>query len=205
MGRLGAVGKFVAVMAVLALPLATLRPALAQDAPGGRSLQGKILAEGEQGIEGARVKVRNLQTGEEFTSAPTGPNGSYKLTDLPAGNYEISVQTERGIYLGNRTIDLMSKTNQTYSFSLKNVPPEQALEEARRAREEAGVKEDDEERFKPPPTARPPTGVATGAAKAGFWSNPRTAVLAGLAIAVGAAIIIDEVRDDDGDGSPSTP
>ncbi len=204
MGRLGGVGKFVAVMAVLALPLATLRPALAQDAPGGRTLEGKILAEGEQGIEGARVKVRNLQSGEEFTSAPTGPNGSYKLTDLPAGNYEISVQTERGIYLGNRTIDLMSKTNQTYSFSLKNVPPEQALEQARRAREEAGVKEDDE-RFKPPATARPPTGVAAEAAKMSFWSNPRAAVLAGLAIVVGAAIIIDELRDDDGDGSPSGP
>ncbi|MCZ6779270.1 MAG: carboxypeptidase-like regulatory domain-containing protein, partial [Acidobacteria bacterium] len=138
MRRLGRLSKLLVVLTALSLPLGSFAPALAAegDAVADRSLEGKILTDDGQAIEGAKVKLRNLDTGEEFTSAPTGGNGSYKLDNLPPGRYEISVQTERGVYLGNRTVDLINQKSQTYSFSLKNVPPEQALEEARRAREE---------------------------------------------------------------------
>lgn len=200
MQRLGKLAKCLAAVTALSLPLATLSPALAQGegATGDRVLEGKILSDDGQAIQGARVKVRNLDTGEEFTSAPTGSNGSYKLDNLPSGRYEVAVQTERGVYLGNRTVDLVNKTSQTYSFSLKNVPPEQALEEARRAREA----EDDDDAPAPPRTARPETGAGAGQSKVSLWRNPWAATLMGLGIAVGAAIVIDEINDDD-DGSPN--
>ena len=200
MRRLGRLSKLMAVLAALSLPLASFAPALAAegDAVADRMLEGKILSDDGQAIQGAKIKVRNLDTGEEFTSAPTGGNGSYKLDNLPAGRYEIAVQTERGVYLGNRTVDLVNQTSQTYSFSLKNVPPEQALEEARRAREE-----DEGAPPAPPPTGRPPTGAAAGASKTSYWSNPWVATFTVLGIAIGAAIFIDHLDDDDDDGSPS--
>ncbi len=194
MRRLGRLSKLLVVLTALSLPLGSFAPALAAegDAVADRSLEGKILTDDGQAIQGAKVKLRNLDTGEEFTSAPAGGNGSYKLDNLPPGRYEIAVQTERGVYLGNRTVDLISKKSQTYSFSLKNVPPEQALEEARRAREEEeGVPP------APPPTGRPPTGVAAGS-KTSYWSNPWTATFTVLGIAVGTAVLIDRIDDDDG-------
>ena len=197
MRRLGRLSKLLAVLAALSLPVASFAPALAAegDAVADRTLEGKILSDDGQAIQGAKVKVRNLDTGEEFTSAPTGANGSYKLDNLPPGRYEIAVQTEAGVFLGNRTVDLVNQTSQTYSFSLKNVPPEQALEEARRAREE-----DEGVPPAPPPTGRPPTGAAAGAPTS-YWSNPWVATFTILGIAVGTAIFINHIDDDD--GSPS--
>jgi hypothetical protein len=201
--------SFLALLLIVAVPLPPPSPVLAQTpAPSpppaaNRILEGRILNEEGNAIEKAVVKVRNLETGEEFTSQPTGANGAYKFNRLPPGRYEISVQTERGIYLGNRTVDLVSREAQTYSFSLRNVPAEQALEQARAARGAAA--EEDRDR---PKGGRPPvTPSAAAARERGFWSNPLSATLAGLAIAIGAAVIVDEARDedDDDDASPSVP
>lgn len=190
----------VAVLAAVALILAPAQSALAQAAAkGDRILEGKILSEEGKPIEKAVVKVRNLDTGEEFSTPPTGPNGAYKFSKLPPGRYEVAVQTERGIYLGNRTVDLVNKEAQTYSFSLKSAPPEQALKEAQAARE-------GEDREKPAAAPRPPVTPTEAAAKTSVWRNPLTATLLGVAIAIGAAIVIDEAREEDDDeASPSTP
>jgi hypothetical protein len=203
-----------AVILALAVPLAPLNsvwaqtpaapqmpPAPATPAPAAnRILEGKILDEEGKAIEKAVVKVRNLETGEEYTSPPTGANGAYKFNRLPPGRYEIAVQTERGVYLGNRVVDLVHREAQTYSFSLRNVPAEQALEQARAARGAT-----DEERAKGGRPAITPSEKAER--EKGFWRNPVSATLAGLAIAIGAAVIVDEARDedDDDDASPSGP
>ncbi len=193
----GALKRVVTVLAALALVLPAARPAVAQAAAkADRILEGRIMGEDGKAIQKAVVKVRNLDTGEEFSSAPTGANGSYKFSKLPPGLYEVAVQTERGMYLGNRTVDLANKQAQSYSFALKNVPPEQALEEAAAARGEE----------RRPVGARPPVTPIEAAAKTSVWSNPLTATLLGVAIAVGAGIVIDEALDDDeDDGSPSAP
>src|SRR3990172_10546063 len=102
--------NLLALLLALAVPLAPLNHVLAQTpappqtpaapkapAPAAnRILEGKILDEEGKAIEKAVVKVRNLETGEEFTSPPTGATGSYKFNRLPPGRYEIAVQTERG-------------------------------------------------------------------------------------------------------------
>jgi hypothetical protein len=188
--------RLVAVLLVLGLPLASTSPALAQTPPkADRVLKGKILDENNKPIQKAVVKVRNLDTGEEFAGAPTGSDGSYELSKLTPGRYEVAVQTERGVFLGNRTVDLVKKTQQTYSFALKGTSPEQAMEEARAAR---GEREEKEKR-KGGAVPRGPAGE-----KPTFWSNPYTAILAGVAIAVGTAVLIDNLQGD-GNASPSTP
>lgn len=194
-----------AILLALAVPLPPLSLALAQTSPApapaaNRILEGKILDEEGKAIEKAVVKVRNLETGEEFTSPPTGASGSYKFNRLPPGRYEIAVQTERGVYLGNRTVDLVNREAQTYSFSLRNVSAEEALEQARAARGETTQQD-----------AKGGRPAITPSEKAdrekGFWRNPVSATLAGLAMAIGAAVLIDEARDedDDDDASPSGP
>jgi len=185
----------------LSLLFAPLTPVAAQPpaAENNRILEGKILNDQGQPIPNATVKVRNLDTGEEFTSEPSGANGAYKLNKLPPGRYEIAVQTERGIFLGNRTADLVNKEAQSYSFSLKSLPADEALKEAEKAR---GGEDEDDRRAA---GKRPPTSPSE-AAKGSIWQNPLIATVLGLAIAIGAAVIIDEARDDgDDDASPSTP
>jgi len=189
--------RSLALLVALAIPLTSL-PSFAQTPPkGDRILEGKIMSEEGKAIEKAVVKVRNLDTGEEFSSQPTGANGSYKFNRLPPGRYEVAVQTERGVYLGNRTVDLVNKEAQSYSFSLKSTPPEEALEQAKAARGQGAAPEAGGRPAITPSEKMDPTSI---------WRNPLTATLLGVAIAVGAAILIDEARDDDDDdASPSAP
>lgn len=195
------VKTILAALVALALAAAPYGRAAAQEAApkADRLLEGRILSDEGKPIEKAVVKIRNLDTGDEFTSPPTAANGNYKFTRLPPGRYEVAVQTERGMYLGNRTVDLVNKEAQSYSFSLKAASPEQALKEAEAARGE-------EEPRRRPTAARPAITPSEAASKMGLWNNPTTAVLLGIAIAIGAAIVIDEARDDDDeDASPSAP
>jgi len=197
---------WIAALMTAAMPLASIMPALAQvqvpaqapaqAAKADRILEGKILSEEGKPIANATVRVRNLDTGQEFTSTPASADGSYKLTKLSPGKYEISVQTEKGVFLGNRTIDLLNKQAQTYSFSLKSTTPQEAMKQAEEAR--------GEERDKKRAAGRPPINPSD-TAKNTFWSNPYTAILAGVAIAVGTAVVIDNLRGDNDNASPSTP
>jgi len=207
MRTLRGVKGWVAALVAAMLPLLTLTPALAQvqmpapapapAAKADRIIEGKILSQEGAAVPNATVRVRNLDTGQEFTSTPAAADGAYKLSKLPPGRYEISVQTEKGVYLGNRTIDLVNKQAVTYSFALKATTPEEAIKQAEAARGE------EEERKKAAAAGRPPINPSdTG--KTSFWSNPGTAVLVGIAVAVGAAAAIDNLRSDE-EASPSSP
>lgn len=52
--------------------------------------------DGKTPIKGAVVKIRNIATGEEFSSEPTDDSGTYEINNVPEGVYHVK------IYLDNK-------------------------------------------------------------------------------------------------------
>ena len=76
MRRLGKLSKLLVVLTALSLPLGSFAPALAAegDAVADRSLEGKILTDDGQAIEGAKVKLLSGDNGLSMISVePVGP------------------------------------------------------------------------------------------------------------------------------------
>jgi outer membrane receptor protein involved in Fe transport len=77
------------LMISLALLLLTLTPALAQDT--GASLRGRIVSErGGLPISGASVSV--AQSGKTVASGTTGNDGIFRITNIPAGIYDVTIR-----------------------------------------------------------------------------------------------------------------
>ena len=73
----------------IAIAFALLLPLVALGQTRGRSLSGKVKSPSGTPISNAQISVKNLANGNTF-STKTGEDGSYKLTNLPPGNYEVS-------------------------------------------------------------------------------------------------------------------
>jgi Carboxypeptidase regulatory-like domain len=82
---------FRAILAVkIAIAFAFLLPLVAPGQTRGRSLSGKVKSSAGTPVPNAQVAVKDLANGNTL-STKTGEDGSYKLTNLAAGNYEVSV------------------------------------------------------------------------------------------------------------------
>src|SRR5690242_371579 len=75
--------------AMCAFAFALLIPLGAFGQAQGRNLSGKVKSVSGSPIPNVRVSVKNLANGNAF-SAVTGEDGSYTLTNLPPGNYDVS-------------------------------------------------------------------------------------------------------------------
>jgi hypothetical protein len=96
--------------------LALAGPALAGQ------VDGQVLGPaGVTPLTNARVTFYNLSSGESYTSQPTGDDGSYVTTDLPAGSYDVAVQTERGVWLADEPMTLGEGESRTLAFSLREL------------------------------------------------------------------------------------
>jgi hypothetical protein len=86
----GSVSKNRLLLAV-ALAAVFAAAAFAQNTSG--TLAGTVLDTSRAGVGGARIQVRNLETGAVYR-ATSSPKGEYTVRELPAGKYEISVTAD---------------------------------------------------------------------------------------------------------------
>lgn len=188
----------VAVLTALAMSLPGLPPAMAGGPPAG-ALEGKILEAAGGPVQGAVVLMRNLEDASEHASEPSGADGAYALSKLPAGTYEIAVRTGEGLYLGARTIRVSELGSQSYSFRIEDRPRSEILSYAEKEDpDEEGEPEEEEEKRKKAGII-PPLG----------WDNPLVVLASGIVFVIGAGALIDAVDGEpdaeDTDGSPSGP
>jgi len=190
----------VALILALSLSMAAWGPALSavesEAAAAGTeaSMSGRVFGQDGMPIEDARIRVHSLETGEELASEPADSSGAYRLGGLAAGRYEVAVETAKGVYLVDRSMELGGADRKSYSFKLKDTSPDEA-----RAMAPSWAKKEKKEDDPADPSKK---GQPT------FWSNPLTVTLAGLAIVTVLYIGADEARGDserDKDLSPSGP
>jgi len=81
-------------------------------------------------LTSATVTFYNLQTGASYTSQPTGDDGSFVTADLPAGSYDVSVQTARGLWLVDEPVSLGEGETRTLAFSLRELAYWEGAEQA---------------------------------------------------------------------------
>ncbi len=188
---------FAAALSIAALPLGTMPP-LAAETAGPATLEGKVIAGTGGPVQGAVVLVRGVDDAREHESAPTGDDGGYRLPGLPAGEYDVAVRTDKGIYLGARSLVVTAVTAQSYSFRIEDRPGLDAAALASFAQEqpEGGEGKQPPKRAKSSNQGQPRLG----------WNNPLVVLAAGLAFVVTTGALIEAASDDeDDDGSPGGP
>ena len=70
-------------------------------------------------IKGATVTAINTRTGRRYISNYTGENGAYEVKDLPAGTYDIAIESSDRLYVTESLVDLAEKQRLYLSFSLQ--------------------------------------------------------------------------------------
>jgi hypothetical protein len=70
-------------------------------------------------IKGATVTAINTRTGRRYVSNFTGDNGAYEVKDLPAGTYDIAIESSDRLYVTESLVDLAEKQRLYLSFSLQ--------------------------------------------------------------------------------------
>jgi hypothetical protein len=157
---------------------------------------GKVLErDGKTPVAGAIVRADHLRTGDAFTGAPSGKDGSYALDDLPYGYVDLTVETGDGTYVADQVVNVPPSGKVAVTFALsRNEQLPQGWWTGREPR--------------PAPAEGPPVvGVAEvkqRAKGAEFWKSGKgIAILAGVG---GAALLaIAAGGGDDDPVSPSTP
>lgn len=193
----------VTVLTVLAMPATSLSPLLAQ-APAMGRLEGKVLASEGAPVEGAVILVRSLADEQEHASAPTNAEGAYSLDGLPSGDYAIAVRTEKGVYLGARSLKVSAMAGQTYSFRIEDKPRAEIMSMVGPDDDGSGGGDEGDDNGEKKKKKK------GGAVPGVTWvDNPLVALAAGIVFVVGTGALIeavdDEDDDEDNDGSPSGP
>ena len=71
-------------------------------------------------LAGALVTAINVKTGRRYSSIPTGANGAYEIAGLPAGTYDVAIDTpDENLYVTDGLIDLRENQRLLLSLSLK--------------------------------------------------------------------------------------
>ena len=105
MGERSMIGKLVSLSVILALAAAGF-PVAADEPQAG--LHGTIRAHDRSPLAGVRLLAAEPETGKVYRSEPTAANGSFVLTGLEAGRYDLAVEVEGGIYLVKQSLDLVA-------------------------------------------------------------------------------------------------
>jgi len=171
----------------------TITPALAAG-EGNSGIRGLLYeADVSTRLPAARVIAINVTTDERFESNLTGSNGSYEITEMPAGTYDIVVESGGRLFVVNNLVDLARGQRITISLSVE--PRKPAMRHIEGLADPAGSAE-----F----VGLPPGGGAGAPGGESFLKTPGGIVLT-IALAIGAAILIDDLLDDDPSTSPIVP
>jgi len=93
-------------------------PTLSQAAA--TTLQGRVLGPaGVTPMPGAVVKFYNLVTGTLYRSEATDADGGYVLPGLGEGRYDVAIETDRGLWMVDRTVELGAAGRRNMSFALR--------------------------------------------------------------------------------------
>jgi hypothetical protein len=76
-------------------------------------------ADGGVPLAGARVKLFHLGTSALFLAEPSGPKGEWSLTDLPDGEFDLAVETARGLWLADHLVTLRPGHDPELSITLR--------------------------------------------------------------------------------------
>ena len=176
-------------MTVLAAVACGLTGSMAADeatSSGTSGIEGKITSGSKKTpVAGATVLAYHLATGTIFRSHPTAENGSFEVTGLSLGYYDMAIEAPDGLYVGNQVVNVPPDGRAVSDFNLVPTGPE-----------ESGPRE-----F--PGSDQAPSGTATFTEKS-FWRKPKgIAIWAGGTAAVALAIILG--NDSDDRVSPSSP
>lgn len=173
-------------------------PAAAQADQGG-AIRGVLYqADGRGKLGGAKVVVVDSKTGKQYNSGVTGDVGSYEVTGLPAGTYDLAIDVGGDIFVADNLIELAPGQKLSLSYSVQRGRPAnrsvRGLKEPRGAAGVVGI-------FKG-------TGMAsafTRQAGSPFWSSPGGVILLSVLGAGAAVAIYDAISDEDNQASPSSP
>jgi hypothetical protein len=196
----GTLDRSVALLLTLAISgywVPASRAAIAQ--PQFAEIRGNVLAaDGLTAVAGVSVKAANMQTRQVYTSQPTGQNGMYSLQNLPAGSYDLAVETSHGLYPADTLVDANAGKRLTVSLALKPVaaqPDENAKEDPPAPpKPEEGTKDEgkkdegkkDEGKKDEPATPPEPQPQKKPKKTGGFWRSPGGAA---IVIVAGAAVV----------------
>jgi len=184
---------------VFSLLLSSTPASLAQSAASGQgattaSLEGKVFGPDRvTPVAGAVVRAVRGDGVQVYSSLPTDAKGSFSISHITLGSYDVVVEVPDGVYIVEKTLGFTEA--KTYGLSLATVPSENV-----------------EKRV--PSIDKPVKGYAwtlegKSAGGGGFWKSP-----GGIAIIAGGAVALillalssgdDDDNNDGGSGSPSTP
>jgi hypothetical protein len=96
------------------------------------TLTGRIfVADGVTPRGGVVVKAANLNTSRVYASRQTDAAGRYSLASLPAGQYQVAVETAEGLYVNPDRIPVLQGRRTLFSLALDR--PDPAARSDRRA------------------------------------------------------------------------
>jgi hypothetical protein len=177
----------VALVTLLALPAPVVRAqdSIAADTRESR-LTGKVMRPDGTPVSGATILSYHLASEQIFSSSPTAGGGEFEVLGLPFGYFDLAVETDEGLFVGNQVV---------------NVPPSGKLALVFTVQPHATG--DDEAGREFPGMDRPSSGVANVRQRVSgreFWRGPRgIAIIAGVG---GAALLL---AANESDASPIVP
>jgi hypothetical protein len=80
-------------------------------------ITGKVLSPEGKPVPGATVMAYHLSTGKLYTAPPTGANGEYSLDSLPYGYFDLAIETEAGVFVGNQVVNLAPASKAVVNFT----------------------------------------------------------------------------------------
>ena len=183
---------------VFSLVLSSTPASLAQSAASGQgittaSLEGRVFgADRVTPVAGGVVRAVRGDGVQVYSSLPTDAKGSYSISHITPGSYDVVVELPDGIYVVEKTLAISEP--KAYGLSLATVPSENV-----------------EKRV--PSIDKPVKGYAwtlegKSAGGGGFWKSPGgIAIIAGGAVALIALALSggNDNNDNGSSGSPSTP
>lgn len=185
------------LLLVFSLILSNTPASLAQSAASGQGattagLEGKVFGPDRvTPVAGAVVRAVRGDGVQVYSSLPTDAKGSFSISHITLGSYDVVVEVPDGVYIVEKTLGFTEA--KTYGLSLATVPSENV-----------------EKRV--PSIDKPVKGYAwtlegKSAAGGGFWKSPGgIAIIAGGAVAlILLALSGGDDNNDGGSGSPSTP
>jgi hypothetical protein len=120
------------------------------------ALTGQIVSAEERApVPGAIVRVVDSGTGDLYTSTPTDDKGAFRIDALPASVYSLAVQQDEGIYAAGSNVVLAPGQHRSVQVAVYKKKAQEG-----------------------------PEAAENSPYKSSAWSNPLTATLIALGIAV---------------------
>ena len=150
-------------------------------------------ADGSTRLPAARVLAVNVTTNERYESNLTGSNGSYEIQGMPAGTYDIVVESGGKIFVVNNLVTLERGQRVTVSLSVE--PRKPSMRRIEGMADPSGTAQ-----F----VGSQPGGAGPAGGEAFLKTTGGKLLVTALSIAA-ALVLYDKFDDDDKKISPKVP